>query len=62
MKVNTLISILQTLPMDSVVQLSYFVDAYEPPQIDDIHSVTFKEAETFEKYPNSNRPNRVILS
>lgn len=62
MTVAKLISILQVLPMDSKVQIKYSIDGYDPPHIDDVRTVTFKEAETFEKHPSSNRPNRVIFS
>lgn len=62
MNVAKLITILQTLPMDSQIQISYFGEPYESARVDDVRTLTFREAEKSEKFPETNRPNRVILS
>ena len=63
MNVAKLISILQTQPMDSIIQIGYYADMYDiRPYITDVRTLTIKEAEKFEKHPQANKPNRVILS
>jgi hypothetical protein len=61
MNVAKLITILQTLPMDSKIQIGYYDDS-EWQRVNDVTTLTFKEKREFEKFPNSNSPNRVILS
>jgi len=62
MNIAKLISILQTLPMDTVIQIGYYADAYEEKRIENVTSITFQEKHTSEKFPQCNRPNRVTLS